>query len=224
VGISETGRGFGDNFDSLMTLRHLLKVSCALLLGVAGVRSEPQPKPQGPIDVSFRTDFIRVDFDGDRKADTLVGAPGILASRYEAELSLSDGKRQQFSFGFNGSWLVSMRAQDIDSDGDTDIVLTRFGSPILILVNDGRGQFDSALVTAYPPLCRAATTINISTFTGHAVAADESDAPQPGTLSRSFDYTLARFSKLRPDSLANPRAIWSLGRSSRSPPQDHTAV
>ena len=208
-----------------MTSWHALKICCALLLGVPGLRSEPHLKnPQRQFDVSFRTAVIRADFDGDRKPDTFVGGPGVLDSRYEAEVSLTDGKRQQFSFGVNGSWLISMRAQDVDSDGDTDIVFTRLGSAIFVLVNDGRGQFDSALVTAYPSLCRPVTGIAISEFIARAVATDESDSPQPGVFSRSFDYTFIRFPHLRADVLAQLGAGWSFGRSSRSPPHSKTAV
>jgi hypothetical protein len=137
---------------------------------------------------------------------------------------LSNGHQQRFTFGISGSWLVSMRAQDVDSDGDIDIVLSRFGSPILVLVNNGRGQFAPALETSYPSLSDAGTGNTISKSIDRVAAADESDTPQPGTLPTAFDYTLVQSLRGQGDGVDTHYTGWIAGGSSRSPPQVNAAV
>jgi hypothetical protein len=137
---------------------------------------------------------------------------------------LSDGRRQKFTFGVSGSWLVSMRAQDVDTDGDIDIVLTRFGSAILVLVNNGRGQFAPALETSYPSLSNAGTGNTISKSIDRVAAANESDTPQPGTLPTAFDYAPAQSLRGQEDGLVTHYAGWMAGGSSRSPPQANAAL
>ncbi len=112
---------------------------------------------------------ILADFDGDLRPDVLLGTVDA-GNRYQLTLPLTTSSQGvALRTGINPavpSQFVSARAQDIDDDGDLDIVLTHFGSAVAALRNDGHGVFHRVPIKDYPALCNRSPGNGL--FTGHA--------------------------------------------------------
>ena len=94
---------------------------------------------------------LLADFNGDGRPDIFVGDSGIDQPPYPGAhnhlaLSTPDGHYVDRSANLppEVTYFHSGAAGDVDGDGDTDIFLADLGTPIRLLLNDGRGRFATA--------------------------------------------------------------------------------
>lgn len=88
------------------------------------------------------------DVEGDGDVDILISGQDA-SNRGTTHLYLNDGNgvfREERAVPFEGIWLGDLAFEDVDADGDVDLILT--GSSLALLyVNDGRGHFSASTKT-----------------------------------------------------------------------------
>lgn len=96
------------------------------------------------------------DLDGDNLADgaiLLSAEPVGASSRIKIELHFTGRPNTEFTFESNGRALT-VRAWDIDHDGDNDLVVEDAFThkPVRVWINEGHGDFHEGNVQDYPSL------------------------------------------------------------------------
>src|SRR5215467_7420301 len=111
-------------------------------LGVSPPRNEGAPSPARTSSSPGISQALS-DLDGDGLADPVLFAPGNLHHHIELYLSRTD-ERMVLPFGAAASGNGSLSAQDLDGDGDMDLLWQESlpSHTVRVWLNDGRGRFE----------------------------------------------------------------------------------
>lgn len=126
----------GDSNEDLVVARLNAEEGVRVLLG------KGDGTFQAPRDfAAFASSLAVGDFNGDGKMD-------IAAGDNPLSVLLGDGTgnfqiSQTFDFVFNGT-VFQIQAEDLDQDGDQDVVTTNFDNSVAVLLNNGDGTFQDA--------------------------------------------------------------------------------
>ena len=171
---------------------------------------------------SAGTSEVLSDLDGDGVADPALFDPGNFHHHIELHLSRTD-ERMVLPFGAAASGNGSLSAQDVDGDGDTDL-LWQGSLPsraVIVWLNDGVGRFECLCPPASPEreLALGAPGVNAS----HARRPDSALSPERNAslgdaLTASWDFYVAATRRSH-----QPEHVWILYclkrlLSTRSPP------
>jgi len=105
--------------------------------------------------VSASPPFAIADFDGDSRPDVakVLAASGTIAgeNRYSIDFELTTGLKQRIAVSAPSGG-VSLTSRDVNGDNFPDVVVTTAwtGSPVAVLINDGRGNFTSTDPSNFP--------------------------------------------------------------------------
>jgi hypothetical protein len=201
-------------------------IGVLLALGVCSVSDSPSRRdnvlPPERAPSSSSTFRALSDFDGDGLADPVVVDPGGFPHNIEIHLSRTD-KRVILPARATAGGDGSLSAQDVDGDGDTDL-LWQGALPsraVIVWLNDGVGRFECLCPPASPEreLALGGPGVNAS----HArrpdsVLSPERNAPLGNTLTARWDFSVAATRGSH-----RPEHVWILFclkrlLSTRSPP------
>jgi hypothetical protein len=145
------------------------------------------------------------DFDGDGRADVALIQDGAHSSQVSVRLS---GSSSVVYLNVNAGSLI---AEDIDGDGDLDLVAGTPSGQVVAWINDGHGRF--TLKKARPSSRMASDTVFAKTLQGEAVAVGVAPLVVPDTRNvQALFVALARPPTvllpygLHRHSLSSPRA------------------
>jgi hypothetical protein len=119
--------------------RRFAHLSLGILLLFAGARGPAAPWAGGGAFVPYVAPILpqraAADFDADGHPDVAVIQDGRDGSRVVVTLS---GSRDAIALSMDA---VSVAANDIDHDGDADLVVATSSNRVVVWINDGRGHF-----------------------------------------------------------------------------------
>jgi hypothetical protein len=159
---------------------------------------------------------LRADLDGDSESDLIIASEH-WGRTYEVRLLLTVSGERDFAFQPELPGAVAAHTQDVDEDGDLDVVLTRFGAAFYVLLNNGHGVFEGTRSEDYPALSVLEHQPGISDACGHArIRANAEVPPVTATEDRAIGRPIPH--PFRESAAPHHCSIDVADSPSRSPP------
>jgi hypothetical protein len=129
-----------------------LSILSPLLWGQDGLSGAvPQTRLTSPLERSLAA----ADLDNDKKPDgaVLLNSGWLHSGSFKIQLHLTDRPNAELTFESTHTAL-SLRAADINNDGDVDLVVEEAvgHKPLYVWINQGHGEFHKGRVEDYPSL------------------------------------------------------------------------
>jgi hypothetical protein len=139
-------------FPGVCTVRVLLLL-CLAPVGTGCLEATIHAEKPVTVQVGIAPQFAIQDFDGDSRPDVATveewrGTPG---NHYQIRFRLSTGASQDIDLIAPAGGL-DISSRDVNGDDFADVVVTTAGTkrPVVVLLNDGRGNFTASDPAAFP--------------------------------------------------------------------------
>jgi hypothetical protein len=158
--------------------RAALRLLLFLFVCSAHAGASPQPEEQGRR-AAFAPQFAIGDFDGDHRPDLAnvrTGAGSRGGVLYWIDFRLSTGFWRTFGVTASAGGL-KLVSRDVNGDHLLDVVVTTFltDEPVVVLLNDGRGNFTPREPSAFPEAFQRP----VDSFSSETGIADRTGAVSP---------------------------------------------